>query len=1119
MVMTLQPAHTDWRRASLAAALALGLLRPVAPVLAQPAGQDSARGPRPGLPLQPGRSLKLTTSRATWLSLDVSPDGRTIVFDLLGDLYTLPIEGGKATRITSGPAFDAQPRFSPDGTRIAFTSDRSGGGNLWVISADGKDSVQVTRGNTNEYMSPEWTPDGRYLVATRAGPGGLKLWMYHVDGGAGVQLVQGADPLSTLGAAFGPDPRYVWMATRQGGWQYNAILPQYQLAVYDRQTGSRTTMSARYGSAFRPALSADGRWLAYGSRHDSQTGLRLRELATGDERWLAYPIQRDNQEAYPDLDVLPGYAFAPDSRSLVLSYGGEIWRAPVDGSAAQKIPFSAEVDVPLGPEVRFAYDVDDAPTLLARQIRDPVPSPDGSRVAFSALNQLWVADLPQGTPRRLTRLAEGEFFPTWSPDGQWLAFVTWSESGGHIYRARADGRGDPERLTRQAATYYQTAWSPDGRRIVAMQSDARELLETLQRFGGGLGARFVWVPAGGGEVGTIALASGRRAPHFTADSNRIFAYGNDGLVSFRWDGSDEKAHVKVTGANPPGETGPPPPASLVLMAPRGDQAVAQVGQDLYVVTVPMVGGQVPTVSVASPDAAIVPIRRLTDIGGEFPAWSSDGRKVHWGIGNAFATYDLDRARAVDDSLKAADRARPRAADSAPADTARRERPRYRPVEIRIRVSGSRDLPRGALVLRGGRALTMRGREIVNNADVVVVDNRIAAVGPRGRVAVPAGARIIDVGGKTIIPGFVDTHAHLRHSPGVHQTQPWALLANLAYGVTTGRDPQTGTTDVLSYADRIETGEVLGPRVYSTGPGVFAADRIRDLDHARSVLKRYSEYYDTKTLKMYMSGNRQQRQWIIMAARELQLMPTTEGGLQHALDLTHAMDGYSGIEHNLPIVPMYEDVIGLLATTQTTTTPTLLVSYGGPWAENYWYARENPHDDQKLRRFTPESELDSKTRRRGQGGGGSPGPGGWFREDEYAFRAHAGFIRDLVAAGGRAGIGSHGQLQGLGYHWELWTVQSGGLPAHDALRVATILGAEAIGLGKHLGSLESGKLADLVVLDRDPLANIRNTASIRFVMKNGRLYEADSLNELWPRQRALPPMAWRHADPRPAAGIR
>ena len=193
-----------------------------------------------------------------------------------------------------------------------------------------------------------------------------------------------------------------------------------------------------------------------------------------------------------------------------------------------------------------------------------------------------------------------------------------------------------------------------------------------------------------------------------------------------------------------------------------------------------------------------------------------------------------------------------------------------------------------------------------------------------------------------------------------------------------------------------------------------------------------------------------------------------------------------------------------------------MTYGGPWAENYYYTHENVVDDEKLNYFTPKREIDFKARRLQTTG---PGPGGWFMEEEYAFKKHSAWIADLVEGGGRTGVGSHGQLQGLGYHWELWSIQSGGMAEHDALRVATIMGADAIGLGRDLGSIEPGKLADLVILNANPLDDIRNTNTIHQVMMNGRLYDADTLDEVWPRQRPAPAEAWRDTAPNVQAGIR
>ncbi|HUH12158.1 MAG TPA: amidohydrolase family protein [Longimicrobiales bacterium] len=1122
---------TSTRLASpFTALVALALLAATAPAPAAAqaeADTDTATSAlREGLPLEPSHTLRTTLNEGSWLSVDVSPDGRTLVFDLLGDLYLLPIEGGTARPLTQGMAFDAQPRFSPDGSRVVFTSDRDGGENVWIMAVDGSDTIQVTRGKDNAYQSPEWTPDGEYVVATRQSSGPGKLWLWHVRGGSGVQLIREPGNLRTTGAAFAGDGRRIWMAVREGTWQYNSPMGEYQLAVYDRETGELDRRSFRYGGAFRPTLSPDGRWLVYGTRHVGQTALRVRDLRSGAEHWLAFPVQRDDQESQATRDAYPGMSFTPDSRELVATWGGKLWRVPVEGGSAREIPFQVDVALPLGPVVDFDYPIEDTETFTVKQIRDAVPSPDGRRLAFTALDRLYVMDWPDGTPRRLSGEEASVYHPAWSPDGRWLAFASWSfDDGGHIHRVRADGGGGAERLTRAGAFWQQPAWSPAGERIVALRGPARAYEEALERGAPGGTEELVWLPAGGGEATRIGPADVRQ-PHFTADAERIYAYaGGDGLVSFRWDGTDRKQHVRVSGGSGPGRSRS---TSLILMAPRGDQALARVANDIYVVTVPRVGAEPPTIDVSDPERAAFPARLLTEVGGEFPAWGADGRTVHWSLGNAHFVYSLDAARVFEDSVEAAEAARPDTA-GAPADSAaevdaetspeeEEEEARYRPLERRVTLTATRDIPRGTLVLRGARVITMRGQEVIEDADLVVRDNRIAAVGARGSVSVPDGAEIMDVSGRTVVPGYVDTHAHLRAAADVHRSQPWSYAANLAYGVTTVRDPQTGTTDVLTYEDRVRAGEMLGPRIYSTGPGVFSAERFRDLAHTKDVLRRYAEYFDTKTIKMYGAGNREQRQWIIEAARELRLMPTTEGGLDLKENLTMAQDGYSGIEHNLPGFPLYGDVVQLFAASKTSTTPTILVTYGGPWAENYFYATEDVLGNERLRAFTPWAEIERKALRRP---GPGPGSSGWFHPDVHTFPLISDFIGDVVEAGGRAGVGSHGQLQGLGWHWELWALGSGDISAHDALRAGTILGAESLGLDRDLGSVEPGKLADLVILAADPLRDLRASDAIVGVMKNGRLYDAATLDEVWPRQIRHGPWHWQtEAGPGVAeAGLR
>jgi len=355
-----------------------------------------------------------------------------------------------------------------------------------------------------------------------------------------------------------------------------------------------------------------------------------------------------------------------------------------------------------------------------------------------------------------------------------------------------------------------------------------------------------------------------------------------------------------------------------------------------------------------------------------------------------------------------------------------------------------------------------------------------------------------------MPGIIDVHAHWRVQRDVIEEQSWSFLANLAYGVTAGRDPQTMTADMFAYQDTIDQGGMLGPRAFSTGPGVFSDTDFKSLEETKAALSRYSKYYGTHMLKSYMVGNRRQRQWVVQASKELGIMPTTEGGLDLKLNITHALDGFSGNEHALPILPLYKDVVELFSKTGITYTPTLLVAYGGPWAENYFYETTDVYGDTKLKRFIPQNVLYLKASRRNS----------WFSEEEHVFKRLAAWAKKVVDAGGRVTIGGHGQLQGIQCHWEMWALQSGGMTNWEVLRAATIHGAEALGYAQDIGSLKVGKLADLLILRKDPLANIRNTNSIHYVMKNGEMFDADSMDQVWPAAKKLGNQWWWNQQPNP-----
>ncbi len=1006
------------------------------------------------LPLEPARSLSFTTAEGTWMSVDVSPDGRRIIFDLLGDLYTVRVGGGDATPLLIGMAFESQPVWSPDGRRIAFISDRDGNENLWTASADGSDLRQLSHLDDNtEFMSPAWSADGAAVFVSRILPavGAAEIWRYDVDGGRRItedpadSTLPANQRTSAVGAAPSPDGRYLYYASRAG--HYPREPRPWQIVRRDLASGAVEPAISTSDGASRPAISPDGQLLAYASRRSGESNLRVRDLSTGADRELVYPIQLDQQDAWATMDVAPRFSFTPDGRAIVFTRDAKLYRVDVASARVAPISFDAPVELGLGSSLRREIPIDDGP-VRARLVQAPTESRDGTQIAFSALTHLYTMALEEGAvPRRVTNDGLPAFQPSWSPDGRWLTYVTWdSRDGGHVWRVRAEG-GRPERITSDAAYYTDPVFTPDGSRILALRSSHHERVRVTMEYGPFRHAELISLPVRGGAPRVLRSGSFGGPAQFVDD--RVYQYGADGLASMAADGTEYAVHARITGPPYYFEESRTPVKSVRVNA-DGTRVLAEIRSQAYLLPLPARGDEVVDIDVTDNG-----VTRLTDIGADFIGWSTQGNAPVWAVGSTYY----------------------RGADAYPAV-----------VEV------PRDRHDEAVVLRGATVITMFDDGVIEDADLLIVGNRIAAVGVRGSVAVPAGAPVRDVGGRFIIPGLIDTHAHWADiRRGVLERQPYSVLANLAYGVTSGLDVSTLTIDMLVYQDMIAAGMAVGLRTFSTGPGVFSFNDFQSRDEVVNVLTRYRDHYRVTNVKQYRVGNRRQRQWFASAAAELGLMPTTEGAGNFKLSITQVLDGFAGVEHALPTVGLGRDVVTLLAESGTGYTPTLSISDSSAYIGRM-ILQDALQADPKAARFLPRTVFDEKTRRVTV-----------LRDDQYLYPRQARDVARLRAAGALVGVGSHSEFHGIGYHWELEALAAGGLSASDVLALATRGSAGVIGRTADLGAIAPGKFADLVILTRDPRVDIRHAREIESVMKNGRLYDGATLNEIWPRERPLPPL--------------
>ena len=1028
-------------------------------------------------------SFNLNTNEGTWMNLDVSPDGKTIVFDLLGDIYKMPISGGKATILRAGLAYEVQPRFSPNGKYISFTSDAEGGNNIWVMTADGKNAKSITKEKYRLLNNAVWTPDGKSLVARKhftstRSVGAGEMWQYPLSGSAGLKLTKRKnDQQDVNDPSISSDGKYLYYAEDMypgGFFQYNKD-PNKQIYVikqYNFKTGKIKQITGGPGGAARPVISKNGKLLAFIKRIRTKTALYIHELETGKEWPIHQELNKDQQEAWAVFGVYPHFTWTSNDKDIIIWSKGKINRINVASKKVTNIPFQVNQKIKLAKTHRVKRKVFEE-TFTSKMIKNVQTSPDGKSIVFTSLGHIYKKDLPNGTPKRVTNLTDFEAEPNFSPDGKFIVFVTWNDTElGAVYKIKTDGSG-LQKLTSKKGIYRTPAYDNSGGKI------------TYRKQGGNGDQGFDYSKKTGIYImkfdGTNKkkISDSGEFPMFSANNKRVFFQSGGSfmggltkrLKSVDLNGKNERSHYKSKLANK-------------LVPSKDNKWISFIHlHKLYVAPMVLNGSEINL----DGNSKSFKVESLSKNAGINLHWSNNNESVHWTLGDEYFTKSI-----VNNTTNPFAKTNLLAGNS---------------TGIKVGLTTKTDVPNGRVAFTNARLITMKGNQVIENGTIVIYKNKIEKIGKSSSVRVPSDAKVYDMKGKTIMPGIVDVHAHVgAFRNGLSTQKHWQFYANLAYGVTTSHDPSVNTAAAFTLEELQRKGLTVGPRMFSTGFILYGAEGdfkavVNNLDDARFAIAR-TKAFGAKSVKSYNQPRREQRQQIMQAAKELGVNVVPEGGSNFYSNMSMIFDGHTGIEHNIPVAPVYKDVLSLWSNSKTGYTPTLVVNYAGMSGEYYWYQKTNVWESKKLLKYTPRHVVDTRSRHR------------IMIPDEEYINGHiltSRTVTNLSKLGVKANVGAHGQLQGLGAHWELWMLQQGGMSNHEALKSATINGAEYIGVGDELGSLQKGKLADLIVLDKNPLENIQHTNSVIYTMINGRLYDTSTMNEIGNYNKKRTPFYWESGN--------
>lgn len=937
------------------------------------------------------QAISVTFREGTNMAAALSPDGRTLIIDVQGSLWTLPASGGAATRITDEHLDARQPAWAPDNRRVAFQGYENGVWHVYVMNADGSGVRAVTSGPFDD-REPAWSRDGNRIAFSSDRSGNYDIWDVEVASGRVRQLTRSTTNEYT--PVYSPVNARIAYASDRGG-----------SFTIDASTGTEAQHLPAEGVTSAPSWSPDGSALIYNVIAGNQSRLVI-----------------DGRTITENEDVFPFRAQWASPGEVIYTADGKIKKRSITGGPATTIEFSAGVSFSRTPYKRATHDFDSRAERPVRGVMSPVLSPDGTQVAFVALGDLWLMPVG-GAPRRITNDKFVEMHPAWSPDGRSLAFSSDRDGAMDLWVHHLNG--DPDRKLAPNAT--KASWAPRGNEIayingegaIAITGRSGVVHPPIRDPG-----RPTWAPEGMLAITTLQPYSTR----FREGTNQLLLVSTTGAPVRRVTAVEHRSIGMRE------QDGP------VWSRDGSKMAFAMEGL-MHVMPVTPAG-----------DAAGAPRAVSTEIA-DSPSWAADSRRLLYQTPAGLKLVDVVDNRTTD---------------------------------VPINLGWRPSIPEGRTVVHAGRMFDGTSATLRANVDIVIRDNRIEQV-VEHRADLHTG-RVIDAANDVVMPGLIEMHTHLVKEFGEVLGRIW-----LAYGITSVRNPAAHAYDALEDREAIGAGVRIGPRVFATG-GPFDGTRIyyaggiglsSDRQLPLELQKTVQLGYDLVKTYVRLDDRLQKR---VIDFAHANGMPVTSHEIYPAV-----ASGADGVEHirgtsrrgYSPKVSQlnrtYQDVIDLLTASKMTLTPTIGIT-GGAYPLHFARNPEQLSDIRFRTLFAPGivSGLERQAKAI---------PPAEFETRAAALRGLGDTTRRVVQGGGVVIAGTDSPIfpYAMSYHAELEMFAQAGLTPFEVLQTATTRAAEALGESANLGSIAAGKLADLVIVTGDPLADIRNARKVRTVIQDGKVY--------------------------------